>query len=55
MHPWDALGDFSDLGIPVLEQFPPHVMVPYVVELQIVYLISLLTPKWQDIENQPLT
>ena len=51
MHPWDALGDFLDVATPILQQFPPYMMGPYMVDLQILYLISLLTPEWQDIGN----
>ena len=54
MHPWDALGDFLDTVIPILQQFPPNMMALYVVELHIVYLISLLTPKVHGIANQLL-
>ena len=41
MHPWDALEDFLDVATPILQQFPLHMMVPYMVDLQILYLISL--------------
>ena len=40
-----------DITTLVLQQFPPHIAVPYMVDLQILYLISLLTPEWQDVRN----
>ena len=51
MHLWETLGDFLDITTPILQQIPPHMTVPYMVDLQILYLISLLTPEWQDVGN----
>jgi len=51
MHPGEKLGDFLNLVTPTLQQFSTYMMNPYMVDLQILYLISLLTPEWQDVGN----
>jgi len=51
MHLGEKLGDILNLVTPTLQQFSTYVMNPYMVDLQILYLISLLTLKWQDIGN----
>ena len=51
MHLWEKLGDFLDITTPILQQFLPNMTVPYMVDLQILYLISLLTLEWQDVGN----
>ena len=51
MHPGEKLGDFLNLVMPTLQRFSTYVMNPYMVDLQILYLISLLTPEWQDVGN----
>ena len=54
MHPLEALGNFLDEVIPVIQEVPPSPMLPYIVDLQLGYLVSILTPEMQELANQLL-
>lgn len=47
MMSWETLGTFLDIVTPVILELPPSIEMPYVVTLQMAYLVSLLAPEWQ--------
>ena len=48
----DTIGDFLDLVALTLLTLPLNVTIPYVMDLRIAYLISLLTIEWKEVGNE---
>ena len=49
MLPGDTLEDFINATSLVISEPPPDVMLRHVTRLHIAYLVTLLTPEWQEV------
>ncbi|XP_052172635.1 uncharacterized protein LOC127788429 [Diospyros lotus] len=54
MHLVDALENFLDMVVLVIQQIPLGLMLLYIVDLQLGYLVSILTPKMHELAHQLL-
>ena len=53
MLPGDPLAYFLDIVLPILHVLPPGFEnIPYRIPLQVVFLIFILRPEWEEIAGQ---